>query len=105
MKNGRLSFRVIGDSGPLSISWFRGPKGDAVESKNALGVGFFSLEGQLLGVEFDDVNEVKDQQVLEFDHYRVSVTVDRGKVSFTVSPCKTKEKPIRTAKKNSKRAA
>ena len=84
MKKAKLSFRVIGDSGPLTISWFDGPKGDAVEAKNGIGVGFFSSDGTLLCVEFDDMNEKHDSQVLEFDRYRVEASVNKGKASYSV---------------------
>lgn len=57
MKKEKISFRVIGDSGPLMISWYDGPKGNAVEAKNEIGVRFFSSTGELLAVEFDDVKE------------------------------------------------
>ena len=99
MKKGKISFRVIGDSGPLSISWFQGPKGDAVEAKNEIGVGFFSVDGELLAVEFDDVEEKKDHQVLEFDRYLVEVSVNNGKISYSV------QKPERSSKKKAKDAA
>lgn len=84
MKKAKLSFRVIGDSGPLTISWFDGPKGDAVEAKNGIGVGFFSSDGTLLCAEFDDMNDKHDSQVLEFDRYRVEASVNKGKVSYSV---------------------
>lgn len=84
MKKAKLSFRVIGDSGPLTISWFDGPKGDAVEAKNGIGVGFFSSDGALLCVEFDDMNEKHDSKTLEFDSYRVEASVKKGKVSYSV---------------------
>ena len=94
MKKAKLSFRVIGDSGPLSISWFQGPKGDAVEAKNEIGVGFFSEDGELLAVEFDDVSEKKDHQVLEFEHYRVEVSVHNRKIAHSLKKigCSSKKK-------------
>lgn len=81
MKKAKISFRVFGDSGPLTISWFEGPKGAAIEAKNGIGVGFFSSDGTLLCVEFDDMSERIDQQVLEFDHYRVEASISKGKIS------------------------
>jgi len=99
MKKNKVSFRVIGDSGPLSISWFDGPKGDAVEAKNGIGVGFFSTTGELLMVEFDDVDEDKDQQHLEFDRHRVDVSVNKGKVSFSMEELDQKKKPQKSIKK------
>jgi len=105
MKKAKVSFRVIGDSGPLSISWFQGPKGDAVEAKNEIGVGFFSASGELLSVEFDDVDEKHDRQVLEFDRYKVEVSVNKGKVSYSLTPLEMTKKTTRTSKKKAKDAA
>ncbi|MGK5090224.1 hypothetical protein WDW86_21965 [Bdellovibrionota bacterium FG-2] len=97
MKKLKLSFRVIGASGPLSISWFEGPKGDAVEAKNGIGVGFFSPNGELLCVEFDDVEEVKDHQVLEFERYRVEVNVNNGRISHKLEDLKGRGRKKRAA--------
>lgn len=94
MKKAKVSFRVIGDSGPLSISWFQGPKGDAVEAKNEIGVGFFSHDGELLAVEFDDVCEQKDHQVLKFDCYTIEVKVEYGQVSYDVKAAKQAKRKI-----------
>ena len=97
MKKEKISFRVIGDSGPLSISWFDGPKGNAVDAKNEIGVGFFSKSGELLMVEFDDVDELTDYQFLEFDRYRVEVKVNNGKVSYKVEALKSKGRKKKAA--------
>ena len=105
MKREKISFRVIGESGPLSISWYDGPKGDAVEAKNGIGVGFFSPNGELLSVEFDDVAESKDHQVLEFDRYQIEVFVKKGKVSQSRVSLKASKKPPRSSKKRDKDAA
>ena len=75
-------FNPIEGSAPLSISWYHGPKGDAVEAKNKIGVGFFAHNGDLLSVLFDDVGEKKDHQILEFDRYRVEVMVSHGEIHF-----------------------
>ena len=96
MKKGKVFFNPIDGSAPLSISWSSGPKGDAVEAKNEVGVGFFSSKGDLLGVIFDDVDETKDHQVLEFDHYQVEVTTKAGVVTFDV---KSRTLPQRKTKK------
>ena len=80
MKKPKISFRSIGGSGPLSVTWFPGPLGDAVEAKNGIGVGFFAHNDDLLSVEFDDVHEKKDHQILEFDDYQVEVFVENGQV-------------------------
>ena len=68
MKKPEINFRVIGDSGPLSIYWYNGPYGDAIESMDGNGVGWFSPLQDLLGVEFDDVKNIKDQQELSFEN-------------------------------------
>ena len=100
-----MSFRVIGDSGPLTISWFDGPKGDAVEAKNGIGVGFFSNDGTLLCVEFDDVEEKKDHQELEFDRYRVTVDVNKGKISYSLASLNASKKVSRSPKKRAEEDA
>lgn len=79
----KISFRVIGKSGPLSITWSPGPLGDAVEAENGIGVGFFSPTKDLLSVEFDDVNSKNDLQVLKFDRYKIEIKVKNGKVSYS----------------------
>ena len=96
MRSGKVFFHPIEGSATLSISWSTGPKGDAVEANNELGVGFFSEKGDLLAVIFDDVEEEKDHQVLEFDRYTVEVNVKQGKVSFEL---KTKLPVSRRGKK------
>ena len=99
MRKAKISFRVIGDSGPLTLSWFDGPKGDAVEAKNGIGVGFFSHDGTLLCVEFDDVNMKRAQQILEFDRCRISVSVKDGEISYSLSHLGAPKKPQRSLKK------
>ena len=91
MKRPVISFRHFAGSGPLSIYWYEGPYGDAVEAKGGAGVGWFAPNGQLLGVEFDDVSCDKDHQTLIFaNHETVEVRVARGKVSVQTShPRKT----------------
>lgn len=105
MKNPRVSFRAIDGSGPLSITWFNVPLGDAVEDKNHIGVGFFAHNGDLLSVEFDDVNEKKDHQVLEFDRYRVELEVSKGKISYSMTRIGASRKVARSTKKRDKDAA
>jgi hypothetical protein len=82
-KKPKVFFHPIEGSGTLSISWFSGPKGAAVEAKNEKDVGFFSGNGELLGVSFDDVAELSDVQALEFDCYRIEVKVKKGVVRHT----------------------
>ena len=83
-KSPQIYYHPIDGSAPLSIYWYEGPKGDAVEANNEDGVGFFGPEGELLGVMFDDVDEKKDHQKLEFDNYRVEISVNKGKISHSL---------------------
>lgn len=64
MKKPEVFFRPIGQSGPLSLYWHSGPYGNAVECKEGTGVAWLSPSGELLGVEFDDVNKETDHQIL-----------------------------------------
>ncbi len=52
----------------------------------------------MLSVQFDDVNEKQDHQVLEFDRYRIEVSVDKGKISHSVSFLGSFKKNIRSSK-------
>jgi len=87
MKKEKVFFHPIEGSGALTISWSSRPKGDAVEAKKGLGVGFFSEKGDLLCVIFDEVQEDDDHQVLEFDRDSVEVTVKDGSIEHTVIRC------------------
>ncbi len=88
MKKGKIFFHPIDGSGPLTISWSSGPKGDAVEAKKGSGVGFFSEKGDLLCVIFDDVQSNSAHQILEFDRYHVELSIKGGRVAYTVTQCK-----------------
>jgi hypothetical protein len=91
MKKPSISFRHFGGSGPLSIYWYPGPYGDAVDAKEGSGVGWFAPNGELLGVELDDVAFAQDRQALVFANgERVEVRVIRGKVSVQVRPRRRK---------------
>jgi hypothetical protein len=85
MKKGKVFFHPIDGSGSLTISWSSEPKGDAVEAKKGSGVGFFSEKKDLLCVIFDEVKSNHDYQVLEFDRYRIEITVKHGQVEYTVT--------------------
>ena len=67
MKKPSISFRPFDGSGPLSVYWYPGPYGDAVEAVRGSGVGWFSPTSEVLGVEFDDVTfeYVADTPVLK----------------------------------------
>jgi hypothetical protein len=103
MKKPKISFRVIGKSGPLSITRYPGPLGDAVEANNSIGVGFFAPNGEIMSVEFDDINEKEDHQNLKFDRHQVEVTVKNGKVSFQLKESGTKKNSQK--KRNTNEAA
>jgi hypothetical protein len=85
-KSNSIFFKPIGGSAPLSIYYYEmaGNLGDATEANNENGVGWFSPNGELLAVQFDDVEEKKDHQLLEFNRYRVEVFVNKGKVSHSL---------------------
>ena len=93
MKKPSISFRHIGGSGPLSIYWHDGPYGDAVEARRGSGVGWFAPNGELLGVEFDDVTYRADEQNLDFSGgLTVAVRVVKGKVSVRVDAPRARRK-------------
>lgn len=85
MKWGEVFFNPIEGSGQLSISWSSDPKGAALEAKKGNGVGFFTPDGDLLGVIFDDVSEEEDHQVLEFKKYKIEICVKDGVVRHKVT--------------------
>jgi hypothetical protein len=84
MKRGEVFFHPMEGSGQLGISWSSAPKEAAVEAKKGNGVGFFSTNGNLLSVIFDDVLAAEDHQVLEFASYRVEIFTKRGKVTHSI---------------------
>jgi hypothetical protein len=100
MSKPKVSFRVIGESGPLSITWSPGPLGDALEDKNGIGVGFFSPGKELLSVEFDDVNSKNDHQALEFGRFKIEINVKNGKVSHHLIELDSPKKYPKTKKKS-----
>lgn len=98
MKKGKVFFHPIEGSAPLTISWSSQPKGDAVEAKKSSGVGFFSENGDLLCVIFDDVQSDKDHQTLEFDRDCIEITVKNARVVFTIT--QRKKAPAKKDKKD-----
>jgi hypothetical protein len=92
MKKPTIFYRPVGGSAPLSVYWYeQGALGDAVEALNETGVGWFSPNGELLAVQFDDVREAKDHQILEFTGYRVEIAMKQGKAAVKVEPAVTKK--------------
>ncbi len=84
MKRSEVFFHPIDGTGALTISWNSGPKGDAIESKNGLGVGFFSDKGDLLCVIFDEVLSETDHQILDFPRYDVELTIKNSRIAYKV---------------------
>ena len=85
MKKPTIVFRHFSGSGPLLIYWHDGPYGDAVEATKGLGVAWLTPNGELLGVELDDVKWARDEQTLELPNGNVvAVRVARGKVTVRV---------------------
>lgn len=85
MKLPSISFRVIGNSGPLSITWSDGPFGNAIESKQGNGVVWLSSNGELLAVEFDDVQKDTDHQKLTApDGTVIELMIKNNKVNFEI---------------------
>jgi hypothetical protein len=100
MKKGKVFFHPIDGSGSLTISWSSMPKGDGVEASKGSGVGFFSEQGDLLAVIFDEVKESQDSQVLEFDRDIIEVTVKHGKATYEAT---RKEARLSPTKRRSRR--
>jgi hypothetical protein len=99
MKKGEVFFHPMEGSGQLSITWSSSPKGAAVEAKKGNGVGFFSSDGILLSVLFDDVSEADDHQVLEFKNYKIEISVKEGIVNHKITQIIV-SKIRRSSKKN-----
>lgn len=82
-KNPKILFNPIDGSAPLSIYWFDGQKGDAVEANSGDGVGFFDRSENLLGIIFDDVEQKVDKQELLFSNgLEILIEVNNGNVKI-----------------------
>jgi len=106
MKRAEVFFHPMEGSGQLSISWSSAPKGAAIEAKKGNGVGFFSTDGDLLSVIFDDVSADEDHQVLEFKKYKIEISIKRGIVKHKViqlAHSKVIRTPRKTTRSNLKR--
>jgi hypothetical protein len=101
MKRGEVFFHPMEGSGQLSISWSSATKGAAIEAKKGNGVGFFSTDGDLLSVIFDDVSVPEDDQVLEFKKYKIEISVRNGIVKHKVTQL-IRPKVNKTAKKTAR---
>ena len=101
MNRADVFFHPMEGSGQLSISWSSAPKGAAIEAKKGNGVGFFSTNGNLLSVIFDDVSALKDHQVLEFKKYKIEISVKCGIIKHKVTQL-IRPKVTRTARKTTR---
>ena len=101
LRKAKVSYIPMAGSGALHLDFQPGPFGDATQASSGEGVGFFSPMGDIQGVTFDDVCERSDNQVLEFDGYRLEVSVRRGKVSYQLSELSPPKKPARVVKEKS----
>ena len=97
MKKARVTFLPIAGSGTLHLDFSPGPFGDATEALQGNGVGFFSAQDDLLGVTFDDVDEKRDHQVLEFTRHRIELKIRNGKITYQVEPLETPRRRRRVA--------
>jgi len=104
MTKPKVTFMPLDGTGMLHLDFQTGSFGDAIEAKKGDGVGFFSPNGDLQGVTFDDVNEKEDRQTLEFEHYRVVVAISKGKISQSVTLLNT-GKSSKSSQKGSEDAA
>lgn len=85
MKKPKISFRAYGGSGPLSIHWYDS-FGDAEEAIRGNGVCWYSPSGEILAVEFDDVEFSSDEQSLELRNgTTVHIKVKEGRVQVDMS--------------------
>lgn len=104
MKRREVFFNPIDGSGQLSISWSSAPKGAALEAKKGNGVGFFSSDGDLLEVIFDDVSEEEDHQILEFKKHKIEIYVKGGVVKHKLTQL-IRQKSSRATKKTNRPTA
>lgn len=106
MKQAKIFFHPMEGSGQLSISWSSVTKGPAIEAKKGNGVGFFSTNGKLLSVLFDDVTAAEDHQILEFKNYKIEISVKLGIVKHKLTQLnrpKVKTTLKKSTRKTSKR--
>jgi hypothetical protein len=102
MKKGKIFFHPIDGFGSLTISWSSGPKGDAIEASKGSGVGFFSENGILLCVIFDEVKSDTDHQSLKFEHYLIELTVKDSHVSYKLTDLYPPKVILRKTRKTNK---
>ena len=85
MKKPTISFRHFSGSGPLSVYWYDGALGDAIEARQGQGIKCLAPSGELLGVEFDDVAYPDDEQELEIHNgHTVKLRVSKGRPTIRI---------------------
>ncbi len=100
MKKPKISFRHFGGSGPLSIQWYEAPFGNAEEANHGEGVCWYSPNGEVLAVEFDDVDFASDEQSLELrDGSVVQIKVKAGRIQMEIHPGHRKDSSPRSMKR------
>ncbi|MCP4159026.1 MAG: hypothetical protein GY760_03035 [Deltaproteobacteria bacterium] len=82
MSKEKIFYNPIDGSAPLSIYWFDGAKGDAIEANIGDGVGFFSPSQDMLGVIFDDVLIDDEQELFFLNGGKVKIKTSSGKVEI-----------------------
>jgi hypothetical protein len=76
-----IFFEDSGGEGPLYVYFDEPPYGNAIDDETGAGAGFFSVDGNLLAVLFDNVNSNEDLQSLKFPGQAlVKIKVKKGKV-------------------------
>ena len=82
MIKAKVFYRPVEGSSSLSIYWFDGAKGDAIEAKSGDGVGFFSPSQEMLDVIFDDVAINDEQELFFLSGAKVRAKVISGEVEI-----------------------
>jgi hypothetical protein len=87
----KIFYNPLEGSASLAVYWFPGSYGVGIEPKEMNGVYFTFPNGELLGVQFDDVNELQDEQWMTTKAgTKVHVITKSGKVKVKVETKKNK---------------
>jgi len=83
MNSPKIFYNPIDGSAPLSIYYFDGAKGNAIEADFGDGVGFFGPSQDFLGVIFDNVSDQNDEQELFFSNgAKIKIRVHLNKIEI-----------------------
>lgn len=81
-----IYFNPIDGSAPLAVYWTDGPFGVAHEAIEGNGVYYLNKEKELIGVQFDDIDELNDLQSLTTsDGIVITVSMKKGKPKISYS--------------------